>query len=151
MKKLLFGALLSSTVVCAQEPLYLPVTEVHDGDSIYVRLPLPMPLNAATIRVKGIDTPEMPADSYRTTGKLGRAKCRAEAEAALAARDLVIRMLSDGKDYRNISVSNYEWDKYGGRIVGTVKVGSDDIATALIASGYAVVYDGTTAKQSWCK
>lgn len=109
---------------------------------------LPEPLNHVSVRVRGIDTPEKPADSYKETGKLGRAACDKEALAALEAKEFV-EMMAYG--YNKMKVDNFEWDKYGGRIVADVKIGGVDVATTLINEGLAVPYDGGKKTYDWCK
>jgi endonuclease YncB( thermonuclease family) len=100
------------------------------------------------IRINGIDTPEMPAASYRETGKLGRAKCVKEAELALTARDALIRFIGTASVVR---VYDYSWDKYGGRILGKVVVNQMDLATYMVIKGYAVAYAGGTKDTNWCE
>jgi len=155
MKYLVAAFLLFFSSIIAAAPLTLVVINVYDGDTIETRITLPPPLNKVSIRILGIDTPEMPAKSYASTGKLGRAKCVQEAELALAARRFV-RVLTEQSN-NIIYVENYKWDKYGGRIDGDVAIINKatgefiDIADALIKDGYAVPYDGGTKTHDWCK
>lgn len=152
MKKILLLVLLAFSVCTAadttQTYMLLPIVEVHDGDTIKTDLSwrLPAPLNLINIRVRGIDTPEMPADSYATTGKLNRAKCVKEAELALQARAFVIK-IAEGQT--RMKVSNFGWDKYA-RIDADVSIGGKDIGTELIKAGFAVPYDGGTKVHDWC-
>jgi endonuclease YncB( thermonuclease family) len=151
MKNILVAILfLFSTVALAQDYMLLPIVEVHDGDTIKTDLTwrLPAPLNEMSIRVYGIDTPEMPAASYATTGKLSRAKCDKEALLALKARDRVKEIV--GTNTR-MKVTDFMWGKYAGRIVANVSVGGVDIAKTLISEGLAVEYYGVGAKQDWCQ
>ena len=144
--------LLCSMAASAVEYLVLPVIEVYDGDTIKTVLAerrLPAPLNKVSIRIRGIDTPEMPAKSYATTGKLGRAKCVQEAELAIAAK-MEVQRFQDG-DTTKMRVYNFEWGKFGGRIVGDVRIGGTDIAQHLIARGMAVAYDGGKKTKDWCE
>jgi endonuclease YncB( thermonuclease family) len=39
--------------------------------------------------------------------------------------------------------------KYGGRVLGDVIIDGEPLSKKLIASGYAIPYDGGT-KKSWC-
>jgi len=130
--------------------MLLPIVEVYDGDTIKTNLSwrLPEPLNLVSIRIYGIDTPEMPAASFATTGKLSRAKCIKEAELALQAKALVVK-ITEGSN--KMKVSDFKWDKYGGRILGNVTVNKIDIATALIEANLAVEYFGTGIKKNWCQ
>ena len=131
--------------------MLLPIVEVIDGDTIKTDMSkrLPEPLGDISIRIAGIDTPEMPAKSYHETGKLNRAKCVKEAELALEAKEFV-EMLVIG--FPKMKVENFDWGTYGGRIVGDVKIGGVNVGEALIKEGYAVPYDGKTAKShDWCQ
>lgn len=131
-----------------QKSMILPIVEIHDGDTIKTDLTwrLPPPLNIIDVRVLGIDTPEMPADSYGVTGKLGKAKCVKEAEMALQARDLV-KNLAVGQT--KMKITNFGWDKYA-RIDANVNIGGKDVATELLNAGLAVPYDGGTKTHDWC-
>jgi len=151
MKKLLIAFLfLFSTTAIAQSYMLLPIVEVHDGDTIKTNLSwrLPSPLNDVSIRIYGIDTPEMPAASYATTGKLSRAKCIKEAELALKAKARVKELVGSNN---RMKVTNFTWGKYGGRIVANVSVNGLDIGKTLLNEGLAVEYYGSGAKQDWCK
>jgi len=105
--------------------MLLPIVSVYDGDTIKTDLSwrVPHPLNKVSIRIYGIDTPELPAESYATTGKLNRAKCVKEAEMALVAKARVIELVGDGM----MKVSEFKWGRNGGRIVGVVTVGGVNI------------------------
>lgn len=116
------------------------VIKVVDGDTIKVNfsaLNNYPPLNEVSIRLRGIDTPE----SYRP-------KCEKERELGLKAKQFVVDLISEGS---RIRVSDYEWGKYGGRIVGDVSTKGKDIATELVNAGLAVRYDGGTKTHSWCQ
>jgi len=137
------------------QDLYVPVTEVHDGDTIKIRLTLPSPLDVVSVRIYGIDTPEMPAKSYATTGKLSRADCVQEAEQALLAQWFVEELVNRGG--KQLILRGYSWDKYGGRIDAVAYVIDPDtgaeinIADELIAMGMAVEYYGGTKTKNWCE
>jgi endonuclease YncB( thermonuclease family) len=130
--------------------MMLPIVEIYDGDTIKTDLSwrLPEPLNKVSIRLYGIDTPELPAKSYYETGKLGRADCVKEAELALAAKAAVAELAAG---HTKMKVFDFEWDKYGGRILASVKIGGVDIAKFLIEHGFAVEYYGTGTKKDWCE
>jgi len=133
--------------------MLLPIDEVYDGDTLVTHIhptKLPPPLNIIRIRVRGIDTPEMPVKSFATTYKLGRAECMEEAFTAIAARN-AIQMLVNEAPTKTMKVSNFEWGKYGGRVVADVKINGQDIATYLLERRYAVRYDGKTKTHDWCE
>jgi endonuclease YncB( thermonuclease family) len=110
-------------------------------------MPLPEGLSKVSIRIYGIDSPESPAKSYLVTGKLGRAKCRKEADLALQATELV-REIAKGSPY--MTVSDYKWGKFGGRIVGKVTINGINIADELIRMNLAVPYYGQKKNKDWC-
>lgn len=148
IKKLtLIALLMVSSAVFADEML-LPIVSVYDGDTIKTYAPMPMPLSKISVRIRGIDTPENPAKSYLSTGKLGRARCKKEAELALRAK-AVVNDIAKGASY--MVVSNYKWGKFGGRIVGTVTINDINIADVLIKEGLAVEYNGEKKSKDWCK
>jgi len=130
--------------------MLLPIVDVYDGDTIKTDMSsrLPEPLGKISIRIRGIDTPEKPAASYKVTGKLGRAGCIKEAELALEAKEFV-EMMAVG--FTKMKVDNFKWGKYGGRIVGDVKIGGVNVADALIKEGLAIPYDGGTKTHDWCQ
>lgn len=129
--------------------MILPVVSIYDGDTIMSSLTLPPPLNAISVRIIGIDTPEMPAKSYRITGKLGRAKCDNEAELAIAATNYLQSLQSQYGGA--MTVKDFDYGAYAGRIVGRVYIGGIDIANQMIGLGYAVPYDGKGKRsKNWC-
>lgn len=110
------------------------VLEVHDGDTIYVRPdgdglhPLFARLG---LRLRGCDTPEL-HDS--------RADVR---EKAREAREFTRGKLHPGD---GIVIHGVKWDKYGGRIDGTVEMDGVDLCRLLIDAGLARPYTGQGAK-----
>lgn len=154
MKKLICIFLVFGSAVTQADPyMLLPIDDVYDGDTIKTHIhpgKLPPPLNKLSIRIRGIDTPEMPARSYFETGKLGRAKCDQEALNAIAARDAV-RKIVQNTSARKMKVTSFKWGSRGGRIIADVKIGGVDIAQFLLAKGYAVPYDGKSKRNTnWC-
>ena len=137
---LLFGASVTSFAEVGNSvPLELEVLEVHDGDTITLHMDaLPNPLSKVAVRIYGIDTPEL---SYR-------AKCDKERRLAERARDYVKARIKPGE---KLTLLNYEWDKYGGRILATVYSDGINVGERLIAKGYAVPYFGEGQKNDWCK
>ncbi|MGI0075875.1 MAG: thermonuclease family protein [Nitrosopumilaceae archaeon] len=145
---ILFSSLPIIALAHDQQHLLLPIVSVYDGDTIKTKFPLPFPLDDMEIRILGIDTPEMPAESYLTTGKLGRAKCKKEAELAITAKNTV-KDLAKQHDNTMI-VKNYFWDKYGSRINGDVYFGNVKVAEQLLKLNMAVPYFGGTKTKNWC-
>jgi len=148
--KIFLALVLFSPTAFAGNYLLMPIDEVYDGDTIKTHISkyrLTPPLNILRVRIYGIDTPEMPAKSYATTGKLSRAKCVKEAELALQARAAVEQLVVGPT---KMKVTDFKWGKYGGRVLGNVSIGGVDIATYLIEKGLAVPYFGSGTKKDWC-
>lgn len=133
---LLVLATLTLTSVNAAD-LTMPVKGVYDGDTFYSELcALPDPLKSVSIRIIGIDTPEI-----RTT-------CASEKVKGYEAKAYLEKLLSGQSE---ILVKNVEWDKYGGRIDGDVFLpDGTSVAVKMIESGLARPYTGGT-RQSWCE
>ena len=126
-------ALLASSPALAD--VYVTSPRVIDGDTIETGYqPIPG-LSSLKLRIAGIDTPEL------------RGKCPKERELARQARDEVIRM-TEG---RRVYITFADWDKYGGRVVGSAFVDETSIAERLVADGLAVPYDGGAKTKDWCK
>lgn len=107
----------------------------YDGDTIYATAAgLPPELAEISIRVRGVDTPEI------------RGHCAGEKAMAIEARDFVRAALGNGD---TVSFANIEWDKYGGRILATVYVDGQDLSALIIDHGLGRAYDGGQ-RQSWC-
>ena len=145
MKKALIALLLGASVSALAEtgnnqfPLELEVVKVHDGDTISLHMDaLPNPLSKVSVRIYGIDTPEL---GYR-------AKCDKERRLAEKARDYVKARIKPGE---KLTLLNYEWDKYGGRILATVYSDGVNVGERMIAKGFAVPYFGEGQKNDWCK
>lgn len=115
------------------------ITRVIDGDTVEIAvdfLPKPLPPKLS-IRVMGVDTPE----------KAPRAQCDAEAVLARKATAFTKSAVASAKD---INVEILKWDKYGGRVLGTVVLDGRGLAEMLIEAGLARPYKGE-AKSSWCE
>lgn len=115
----------------------LKVDDIYDGDTFSIHLPLPAPLNKAYIRIKGIDTPE----------KGARAKCPLENQKSIAALNLAKQLIPINS---TVTILDYDWDKYGGRINARVISNGVDVGKELINQGLAVPYSGQGAKKDWC-
>lgn len=114
------------------------IVRVSDGDTVVVEakwIPAPMKPQIA-VRIFGVDTPE----------KGFRAQCPAEDAKGLAAsaftKDLVAKATK-------IQYTLYDWDKFGGRVLGDLILNGKSLREQLITNGYARPYFGD-AKQSWC-
>ena len=114
-------------------PVETPVA--IDGDSFRGwALILPGQKQAVTVRIRGIDAPEL------------RGACASERATALAARNALARLLHD----RPIFLFEVSADKYYGRMVARVQdAEGNDIGQKLIAGGHARAYDGGR-REGWC-
>lgn len=111
------------------------VLRVHDGDTFEARVRIWPGMDVTTkVRLRGIDAPEM------------RGKCESERGKALAARDLLARILAEGR----VGIARIGQDKYGGRVDADVSTArTPDVAEALLARGLVRRYDGGR-RESWC-
>jgi endonuclease YncB( thermonuclease family) len=103
---------------------------VHDGDTVNVKLDVGFDLTVyARVRVFGINAPEISTPE----GKV--------------AREFAKALLKPGEPVRVVS---YGWDKYGGRIDGSIEYGlagdPHDFAKTMIDSGHAKPYFGKGQK-----
>jgi len=111
------------------------VLRVIDGDTFEARVRVWPGTDVTTkVRLRGIDAPEM------------RARCDEEHVKALAARDALAEMLSEGQ----VAILGVSQDKYGGRVDAVVSTAATtDVADALLARGLVRAYAGRR-RQSWC-
>ena len=107
----------------------------YDGDTCYVIIKaLPEKLEKMSIRVLGIDTPEI------------RGKCAEEKELALKARIFANKVF---RSANKIEFKNLQWGKYGGRLLSDVYLDDKLYSKMIIDEGLARPYDGKT-KKGWC-
>lgn len=107
----------------------------YDGDTCYVLAPsLPESLQKMSIRILGIDTPEIRGD------------CDQEKELALEGREVANNLFRNAE---KIEFRGYKWDKYGGRVLTEVYLDDQNYAELLMMAGLARPYYGGT-KTSWC-
>jgi len=107
----------------------------YDGDTCYVLAPsLPESLQKMSIRILGIDTPEIRGD------------CEQEKELALEGREVANNLFRNAE---KIEFRGYKWDKYGGRVLTEVYLDDQNYAELLMIAGLARPYYGGT-KTSWC-
>lgn len=98
---------------------------VIDGDTIDVA--------GERVRLVNIDTPEMPP----------KARCAAEADGALRARDRLQALVASG----DVALARTGTDRYG-RTLAHVSVDGADVGHALIAAGLARPWEGR--RRTWC-
>ena len=114
------------------------ILRVSDGDTVVIEAPfLPAPLKKElAVRVFGVDTPE----------KGFRAKCPQEDQRGQAASAFTKQAVANAQKRQ---VVLYDWDKFGGRVLGDIILNGQSLREMLIKNGYARPYFGE-AKQSWC-
>lgn len=146
MKKLLFvlAALVMSNPVHAQkQPVGVTydaqIIRATDGDTVVIAAPyLLAPLKPElAVRVFGVDTPE----------KGFRAKCESEKKRGEQSSEFTKLVIKSTKKHQ---VVLYDWDKFGGRVLGDIILDGMSLRSLLITNGFAREYYGD-AKQSWCK
>ena len=115
------------------------VTRVIDGDTVAFKADfLPEPLKQElSIRVYGVDTPE----------KSWRGKCDAEKVLGAAASHFTQNAIESAT---TIKVAIYNWDKYGGRVLGDIIIDGVSLRQMLIENNFAREYYGDK-KESWCE
>jgi endonuclease YncB( thermonuclease family) len=111
------------------------VLRVIDGDTFLARVHVWPGMDITTkVRLRGIDAPEL------------HARCDDERTKALAARDGLARILSEGA----VGIARVGQDKYGGRVDAEVSTAqTPDVSAALLARGLARRYYGGR-RGSWC-
>lgn len=117
------------------------VIKVYDADTITIAAKLPYgnsPLYSLSVRLNGIDTPEIK----------GKDISEEEKQAAKVARDYVSKLVLN----KYIKLENIKSEKYG-RILADVYIGDIHLNNLLLKERYAVNYDGGTKKKpvSWLK
>lgn len=103
---------------------------VYDGDSFYIDIPscnIDVFCKHISIRIRGVDCPEMKGGTAETKARAKQAKEYSE------------RFLKSGK----ILLYNCGRDKYF-RLLCDVNVNKRDLARELIKNGYGIPYDGGT-------
>lgn len=114
------------------------IVRVNDGDTVVIAAPfLPAPLKPElAVRIYGVDTPE----------KGFRAKCPSEDQRGQAATAFTKNAVNSSQKRQ---VVLYDWDKFGGRVLGDIILNGQSLRAMLIQNGFAREYFGE-AKQSWC-
>jgi micrococcal nuclease len=117
------------------------VIKVYDADTITIASKLSYdesPLYRLSVRLNGIDTPEMK----------GKDVSNDEKEAAKSAREFVYNLVFN----KYVRLENIQSEKYG-RILADVYIGDIHLNELLLKEGYAVKYEGGTKikPNSWLK
>jgi endonuclease YncB( thermonuclease family) len=111
------------------------VLRVIDGDTFEARVRVWPGMDITTkVRLRGVDAPEM------------RARCENERLSAIASRNALTRILSEG----SVGIARVTQDKYGGRVDAEVSTAATgDVAAALLAGGTVRAYSGNR-RTGWC-
>ncbi len=111
------------------------VRSIYDGDTFKANIKEWPPIigERVTIRINGIDTPEM------------RAKCKKEKDLARKAKQFTVGMLRNAKE---IQLRNIKRGKYF-RIIADVYADGISIAEQLLQHNLAYRYSGGKRK-GWC-
>jgi endonuclease YncB( thermonuclease family) len=117
------------------------VIKVYDGDTITIASKLPYdtsPLYRLSVRLNGIDTPEMK----------GKGVLEEEKQAAKMAQKFVSNLIFN----KFVRLENIQTEKYG-RILADVYIDDINVNELLIRERYAVKYDGGTKikPSSWLR
>ena len=115
------------------------IVRAVDGDTVVIAAPyLPAPLKPELgVRIFGVDTPE----------KGFRGKCESEKQRGEQASTFTKDVIKATKKHQ---VVLYDWDKFGGRVLGDILLDGMSLRQLLIKNGFAREYFGD-AKQSWCE
>ena len=143
MKKLLTILILVPVLALAQKTPQgvtydAQIIRVNDGDTVVIAAPfLPAPLKPElAVRIYGVDTPE----------KGHRAQCAQEDARGRAATEFTKSAVASSQKRQ---VVLYNWDKFGGRVLGDIILDGRSLRAGLITNGFAREYYGE-AKTSWC-
>ena len=134
MRELLLSLILFANIAQAETLYDYRIVKVIDGDTVNVMVDfLTRELgNIISIRILGIDTPEM------------RGKCINEIEKAKEAKSYLKELIKT--DQYSIVIKGR--DKYF-RILGDIKIKDKYVSQLMLEKGYARRYNGKE-KQSWC-
>jgi len=132
----MFDGIKNSELWINTKPFVAPITKgrvikVYDGDTITVAAKLPKtlesPLYRFSVRLNGIDTPEL------------KTKNEVEKRVALQARDALSAKIL----YRDVELRNVQTEKYG-RLLAEIWLGNECLNKWMITHRFAVKYDGGT-------
>ncbi len=128
---------LSSNANHEQHLVPFKVSSVYDGDTIRGVAKLwPSIMATTSVRVRGIDTPEIRGGCDESK-RLG--------QSAKALTDSLIREAS------HVTLRSPKPDKYGGRVVADVLLDGKNLSHVLLDRGLAKPYTGKTKKPNWCE
>ncbi len=126
---------------------------VYDGDSVHGALtlmPFPRTVVVSTVRLTGIDTPELRGncDAEKAQAREARTALRNRVSAMAETHAFALRFAADGDKYgRQLGyILGYPRDRDG---AVSQNGGVVNLNEWLVEQGYAVRYDGGT-RHDWC-
>jgi micrococcal nuclease len=126
MRRAILAAAAIGALLAAAPPATSQSTlRVIDGDTIAVR--------GTTIRIMGLDAPEL------------HGACRAEIALAQRARARLQALLSGP-----YSIERHGRDRYGRALARVRDAQGRDVAAVLVSEGLARAYDGRGPRGGWC-
>jgi endonuclease YncB( thermonuclease family) len=121
----------------AEDKLYPAVVErVKDGDTIELKSDTNLYDLKFSVRIYGIDTPEL------------KSKYVCEQKMAKKSKEYIESLLPEGT---KIYLKNPKHDKFGGRILADIKIKDGLISELLIKKKLAIEYYGDKKTHVWCK
>ena len=124
--------------VAAAHAVPATVTYIVDGDTFYANVLMDDDIKVRTsVRILGIDTPEM------------NGRCKSETDAAKRAKKRLAQLLPIGSV---VELNNIKDDKYLGRIDANVSLSDGrNVGKILIKEKLARVYKGAGKRAPWCQ
>ncbi len=116
-------------------PIVAIADRVIDGDTFVARVfPWPREVKHVSVRIIGIDTPEL------------KGRCDEEKALARVAKAKLEELVSG----KIVKLYYVKFDTYPERVDALVMLGTGNVATDLISAGVARAYDGKSARKGWC-
>lgn len=111
------------------------VYKVYDGDTVKVLFYYNDLLFKYSIRIIGIDTPEL-------------LRCSTlEKQAGIKVKYYLKNLI----EHKMVKIYCFNFDKYGARLDGNIYYNGTNISEELVNKKYAKLYDGKSKKEEWSK
>lgn len=115
--------------------IYAKIEEVYDGDTIKIIVLFGVMPVRFSLRILGVDTPEI---------KQGSGRLLEEQQAAVKVREYVKSLFPSNL----AKICIRDWDKYGGRVLGDLYLETGEcVSDILIHGGWARPYQGEKKKE----
>lgn len=122
------------------------VVSIHDGDTLSFDVCLYHSAGPANDHDLGFNVHRRPGGIWLVRQAVRLSGCNAPELATDAGKAALAYLQTLVKVGDQVTLVSRGWDKYGGRIDGSITVGGRDLTAAMIAAGHAVVWDGTGPK-----